>query len=137
MIRFLVRDVLPLAAAALTIIVLAFTLPSHAHEWYGKRRDPIYSTTTCCGGSDCAPLPAHSIKASPDGSIRVSLTLDEVRKINPRRDEPFDEIIPFERVQTVPPEGTAGPHICLMNRNRADEGDMRQGFYCIFLPPNG
>lgn len=112
------------------IFGVAMSTSAYAHEWYGKRRDPIYNTTTCCGGGDCAPLPAHSIHASPDGSIRVSLTLDEARAINPRRDEPFDEIIPFERLQT---SEDGRPHICLMPRKT----DARRGYYCIFLPPNG
>lgn len=115
----------------LAVLALVWASPATAHEWYGKRRDPIYGkTTTCCGGTDCAPLPAHAIKASPDGSIRVSLTLEEARAINPRRDEPFDEIIPFDRLQ-VSEDGR--PHICLMPRKT----DERRGFYCIFLPPNG
>jgi hypothetical protein len=101
-----------------------------AHSWYSQKRDPIFSTTTCCGGTDCRELPAHAIHPSPDGSIRVTLTLEEAKLINPNRDEPFDEIIPFERIQ-VSEDGS--PHICLMPRKTDD----RQGFYCIFLPPNG
>lgn len=109
-------------------------LPAIAHEWYSGMRDPIFNQTTCCGGSDCAPLPAHAI-SSFQGDLRVTLSLEEARKINPRRVEAFDEIIPFERIQLVPPEGETGPHICLMEKNRASEGDRRQGFFCIFLPP--
>jgi hypothetical protein len=99
-------------------------------------RDPIFNQTTCCGGSDCAPLPPHAISYF-NGELRVTLSLEEARRINPRRSEPFDEIIPFERIQLVPPEGSTGPHICLMEKNRANEGDRRQGFFCIFLPPTG
>ena len=105
-----------------------------AHSWYSKRRDPIYSTTTCCGGTDCAPLPAHAMSFTPEGDLRVTLTLEEAKRINPARVEPFDEIIPFERIQ-ISEDGT--PHICLMRSNNAADGDRRQGFYCIFLPPTG
>jgi len=104
--------------------------PLYAHQWYSKRRDPIYSYTTCCGGSDCAPLPQHSMTITPDGNLRVTLSLDEARLINPGRIEPFDEIIPHERIQ-IAEDGR--PHICLMRLKR----DERQGFYCIFLPPVG
>jgi hypothetical protein len=101
-----------------------------AHEWYTKRRDPIFNMTTCCGGSDCAPLPPHSITITPFGDLRVTLSLEEARLINPGRMEAFDEIIPFERIQT---SEDGRPHICLM-RIKSDD---RQGFYCIFLPPTG
>ena len=71
---------------------------------------------------------------TPDGDLRVTLTLQEARRINPARSEPFDAVIPFDRIQ-VSEDGS--PHICLMASDRAATGDQRQGFYCIFLPPNG
>ena len=118
----------------LAALVLAMTIGfAEAHSWYGQRRDPIFNTTTCCGGTDCAPLPSHAMKFTPDG-LRVVLTLAEAKAINPSREEPFDEFIPFDRIQ-VSEDGR--PHICLMQKNRANEGDRRQGFFCIFLPPNG
>jgi hypothetical protein len=123
-----------LRIAALLLSVTAFTSSALAHEWYGKRRDPIFNMTTCCGGSDCAPLPPHAIRFTPGGELRITLSLDEARRINPARVEPFDEIIPFERIQTAE---DGQPHICLMAMNRFIEGDQRQGFFCIFLPPQG
>jgi hypothetical protein len=86
--------------------------------------------TTCCGGSDCRELPSHAISITPDGQLRVTLTLEEAQRINPGRIAPFDEVIPFERIQ-MSEDGS--PHICLM-RYKVDD---RQGFYCIFLPPTG
>lgn len=118
------------------LTALAFLFVSQtadAHSWYGKRRDPIFNGTTCCGGTDCGPLPPHSMQITPDG-LRVVLTLDEAKKINPARSQPFDVLIPFDRIQ-VSEDGMA--HICLMATDRAEIGDPRQGFYCIFLPPNG
>lgn len=105
---------------------------AHPHDWYGKRRDPVYSASTCCGGTDCAPLPEHAMTMTPDG-LRVSLTLLEAQRINPRRVEPFDALIPFDRIH-VSEDGK--PHICLMPMDLKPSGDRRQGFYCIFLPPN-
>lgn len=100
-----------------------------AHSWYTDRRDPVYGTTTCCGGQDCAPLPEGAVHITKDG-LRVTLTLMQAMTINPTRIEPFDELIPFERVQT---SEDGRPHICLM-RMKIDD---RQGFFCIFMPPNG
>ena len=108
--------------------------PAFAHSWYSQKRDPIYNMTTCCGGSDCRELPSHSMSITPQGDLRVTLTLEEARRINPARIEPFDAVIPFERIQ-VSEDGS--PHICLMASDRAALGDLRQGFFCIFLPPNG
>ena len=118
----------------LSLIGTAATyLPASAHSWYSHRTDPIFNSTSCCGGTDCAPLPEHTMQLTPDG-LRVVLTLAEAKAINPNRVEAFDELIPFDRIQ-VSEDGR--PHICLMSRNRAESGDRRQGFYCIFLPPNG
>lgn len=71
---------------------------------------------------------------TPDGNLRVTLTLEEAQKINPARTEPFDAVIPFDRIQ-VSEDGS--PHICLMTSDRHEYGDQRQGFYCVFLPPSG
>lgn len=118
----------------LSSIALLLSSPAlEAHEWYARHRDPVFSQTSCCGGSDCAPLPAHAIQVTPDG-LRVTLTEAEANAINPTRFEAFDELIPFERIQ-VSEDGM--PHICLMPHNMDFYGDERQGFYCIFLPPNG
>jgi hypothetical protein len=119
-----------LIAAVLCLVAAETAL---AHSWYTKRRDPIFNATTCCGGTDCAPLPSHAMQFTPDG-LRVVLTLAEAKAINPARSEPFDAMIPFDRIQ-VSEDGR--PHICLMTKDRAEIGDKRQGFYCIFLPPNG
>jgi len=113
--------------------VLAGTSDARAHGWYSDRRDPVFSGTTCCGNQDCAPLPSHAMHVTPDG-LRVVLTLVEAQAINPARSEPFNALIPFDRIQ-VSEDGR--PHICLMTTDRAAYGDKRQGFFCIFLPPNG
>jgi len=102
-----------------------------SHSWYGKYRDPIYNSTTCCGGSDCAPLPEHAIRVTPLG-LRVTLTAEEANAINPNRHEPFDMLINFDRLLQ---SEDGKPHICLQPTQ--NEFDLRQGYYCIFLPPNG
>lgn len=113
-------------------VLAAASVEASAHSWYGQRRDPVYPQTSCCGGSDCAPLPPHAISITPSGDLRVTLTVEEARKINPVRRYGFDRVIPFDRIQTSE-DGMA--HICLQPHD--NEGDPREGYYCIFLPPNG
>jgi hypothetical protein len=115
------------------IAALLIALPStaQAHSWYSGKRDPIFNTTTCCGSSDCRELPSHAMSITASGDLRVTLTLEEARRINPARTEPFDAVIPFDRIQ---PSEDGSPHICLMAKDRISEGDQRQGFFCIFIP---
>lgn len=120
-----------LAAVSAVFFFLA-AAPAAAHEWYSKRRDPVFSQTTCCGGSDCAPLPPHAISITPDGQLRVTLTVEEARRINPVRRYGFDQIISFDRIQT---SEDGRPHICLQPHQAPE--DPREGYYCIFLPPTG
>ncbi len=119
--------------AGLALLTLAaMASDARPHDWYSSKRDPIYNSSTCCGGSDCGPIPEHAMTMTPNG-LRVRLTLAEAQIINKFRLEPFDEIIPFERIQT---SEDGKPHICLMRMNFAPSGDKRQGFFCVFLPPN-
>jgi len=114
----------------ITLAALLFSATAaSAHSWYSKKRDPIYNQTSCCGGTDCAPLPAHAISITPDGNLRITLTVEEARRINPVRRYGFDRVIQFERIQNSE-DGT--PHICLMAHDL--EGDPREGYYCVFLP---
>jgi hypothetical protein len=108
---------------------LCLSTAANAHSWYSEKRDPIYNQTSCCGGSDCAPLPAHAISITPEGNLRITLTVEEARRINPVRRYGFDKVIQFERIQNSE-DGT--PHICLMAHDL--EGDPREGYYCVFLP---
>jgi hypothetical protein len=113
-------------------LLLLAAVPAEAHSWYSDRRDPLFSQTSCCGNQDCAPLPPHAIQITPDGQLRVTLTVEEARKINPVRRYGFDRVINFDRIQ-VSEDGQ--PHICLQAHDL--EADPREGYYCIFLPPNG
>ena len=111
------------------VTLAAIATPALAHSWYSQKRDPIFSTTTCCGGLDCAPLPAHAMSYTPEGDLRVTLTLEEAQRINPARRSGFDRIISFDRIQ-VSDDGQ--PHICLQPYEAPE--DPREGYYCIFLP---
>lgn len=121
-----------LRATCLIVSVLLSAQPALAHSWYNGKRDPIFNTITCCSGLDCAPLPPHAISITPEGDLRVTLTPEEAQRINPTRRSGFDKIINFDRIQ-VSEDGK--PHICLMTHEM--QGDMREGYYCIFLPPSG
>lgn len=123
------RHILALAALVAAFLVLAPVL-AHAHEWYSKRRDPIYNAQTCCR-NDCGPVPSQYIHRDlTTGSIRVIIPLEAAKKIYHARMEAVDEVIPPERIQTSE-DGQV--HICLQSRNY---GPM-QGFWCFFVPPNG
>lgn len=121
----------------LVAIAIAFFFavyaPAFGHSWYSKKHDPVFNANNCCGGNDCGELPSSAIQWTPDGDLRVVLTLEQAKRINPFRTEPFDAVIPHERIQ-VSEDGK--PHICLLSYDRKAEGDKRQGFFCIFLPPN-
>jgi hypothetical protein len=117
------------ASAFLLIALIGLPTAANAHSWYSEKRDPIYNATSCCGGTDCAPLPAHAISITPDGNLRITLTVEEARAINPIRRYGFDRVIEFDRIQNSE-DGT--PHICLMAHDI--EGDPREGYYCVFLP---
>ncbi len=111
------------------ILLLCLSSAANAHEWYARHRDPIFNKTTCCGGTDCAPLPESAISITPNGDLHVFLSLAQAKLINPARTEAFDEIIPFVRIQQ---SEDGRPHICLQTENHQNH---MQGFYCIFLPP--
>lgn len=120
-----------LVVLAVVIGYVGLAASADAHEWYSKRRDPIFNGTSCCGGTDCAPLPAHAVTVTPQG-LRVTLTAEEANRINPLRHTPFDKVIAFDRIQ-VSEDGR--PHICLQPRD--NEFDARDGYYCVFLAPQG
>jgi hypothetical protein len=120
-----------LIAVAALVAAFVFLAPiASAHEWYSKRRDPIYNAQTCCR-NDCGPVPSQYIHRDPaTGLIRVIIPLEAAKKIYHARIEAVDEVIPPERIQTSE-DGQI--HICLQSRG----GNAMQGFWCFFVPPNG
>ena len=118
--------------ALLATLVLVLTASgATAHSWYSGKVDPVYGQS-CCGGNDCAQwviLPGE-LSAEEDG-IRVRLSLERTRKINPISQFPIDALVKWDRVQ---PSEDGNWHLCLMTSFRAGE---RGGIYCLFMPPNG
>lgn len=116
---------------ALLLIALAIVLaaPAAAHSWYSQKRDPV-TDKPCCGGEDCAPLViVPGVLGAEAAGYRVRLTLEEAQRINPKRTEPLDILIPWARVQ---PSEDGNFHLCIPSANYRTTGD----FYCFFAPPN-
>lgn len=113
--------------------VLAVLFSVHgalAHEWYSEKKDPVFKHS-CCGGTDCAQLIVNktAVSAEPEG-IRIRLTLEETRKINPYSVAPIDAVVTWDRVQ---PSEDGNWHICIMSVSR---DNVRGGIYCLFQPPS-
>jgi hypothetical protein len=123
------RHLLAVAALVAAFVFLAPVL-AHAHSWYSQKRDPIFGKmTSCCGGSDCAPLDVKFIDFSDARGIRVTLTPEQARAINYLRRTGFDEFIDYARIQDSEDNQW---HICLMGDTVSS--DPRRGYYCIFAP---
>ena len=114
------------------VAALLIALPStaQAHSWYQNKTDPVYMQS-CCGLLDCAPwiIQPGELSAEEHG-LRVRLSLERTRQINPLSQAPIDALVIWERVQ---PSEDGNWHICLMSSFRA--GD-RGGVYCLFQPPD-
>ncbi|MEY5097594.1 MAG: hypothetical protein RJA36_313 [Pseudomonadota bacterium] len=122
------RHLLAVAALVAAFVFLAPVV--WAHSWYSQKRDPIFGKmTSCCGGSDCAPLDVRFIDFSDPRGIRVTLTPEQAQAINYNRRTGFDEFIDYARLQ--PSEDNLW-HICLMGDTVSS--DPRRGYYCIFEP---
>ncbi len=118
-------------AALLCLAVIAFRIPPVlAHDWYSAKRDPVYGWS-CCGGHDCArwAIRKGSISAEPTG-LRVRLTLEETRAINPLAEYPIDALVVWPRIQ---PSEDGDWHLCVMSHARSPETG---GVYCLFQPPS-
>lgn len=70
------------------------------------------------------------ISATADG-IRVQLSLERTRTINPYSTEPLDGLVEWARVQ---PSEDGNWHICISATTRAYPFN---GVFCLFAPPNG
>jgi hypothetical protein len=112
-------------------IVALSTIPALAHSWYSQKQDPVYGNG-CCGGYDCAELilAPHNYKVEEKG-VRIILSLEEAKKINPQTHWPVDALVTWERVQ---PSEDGNWHACLFTHDRTAP---RGGVICLFMPPNG
>lgn len=104
---------------------------AYAHDWYSGTRDPV-TNGGCCGGSDCRDLVVRPGMLTPEADgIRVILTAEEAKRINPARPTGFNAVIPMNRVQDSQDGNFA---ICL--KAYGPEVQLLDGWYCFFAPPN-
>lgn len=110
---------------------------AHAHDWFSGRTDPV-TNVRCCGGSDCASIPAEwfddgSIIETKDG-FYFNLTAKQSLQINFEANYPVKEFIPWARIQMSSDDGTVQPKdpahksgfaVCIWGRE----------IKCIFKPP--
>src|SRR5690349_1652602 len=82
--------------AVIGIILLLLASRGHAHDWYSGTRDPS-DGYGCCGGHDCGIINPRWIHAA-DGGVRVVMTVEQARTINPAATEPVDAFVPENRI---------------------------------------
>jgi hypothetical protein len=112
--------------AAAMLLLLPASSRVNAHSWYGGAKDPV-SGYQCCGGSDCAAIPASWVRYERDG-FRLTLTIGQARAVNPHATKPIDAFIAPARVQPSPDMNF---HVCLY---AADRREPNSGVICFFAP---
>ena len=112
--------------------ITSLPLTAEAHSWYTEKNDPVFKTP-CCGGNDCATWTILPGELTPEANgIRVRLSLEHSRFINPKSIAPIDALVIWDRVQ---PSEDGNWHLCISEYAREERAD--HGIYCLFMPPNG
>src|SRR5262249_13082043 len=111
---------------AIVLVGSAIAPSAQAHSWYDTTKDPI-SGYRCCGGSDCAAIPASWVRYERDG-FRLTLTVDQARAVNPGANGSINAYLPSERVQLSPDTNF---HVCLY---ATDRRGPHEGVICFFAP---
>jgi hypothetical protein len=132
------------------LALLVFTVPAYAHQPifsngivvqpdpYGGKTDPVHGNG-CCGGSDCDVLKVEPGMLEGEGDdLRLRMTLEQAKKINPYRTKPVDTIIRHGRVQD---SWDGNYHVCIRSHDPtvpfSGEPDIEKGaVYCFWAPPN-
>jgi hypothetical protein len=125
------------AAVCLMVALLLMARQAHAHEPYTGKIDPRFKNG-CCGGSDCAVLKVKPGMLEGEGDdLRLRMSLEEAREINPYRTKPVDSVITHDRVQD---SWDGNYHVCLRThdaRLTSGEPDTERGaVYCFWKPGN-
>lgn len=118
---------LVLVALFILATVFMFSRPAKSHEWLTGTTDPV-TGNACCGGSDCATIPARWLIQEGDG-YRVRLTLAQTRHVNPQSSEPIDAFVPRKRIQ---PSQESNYKLCVYPSSRSAP---TFGVICLFEPP--
>ena len=108
--------------------LLCLSSAASAHTWYSGKTDPVWMNS-CCGGTDCAAwiIQPGELSSEPEG-LRVRLSLERSRTINPYSMHPIDALVTWDRVQ---PSEDGNWHLCIMTSYR---DAARGGIYCLFQP---
>jgi hypothetical protein len=101
---------------------------ANAHDIYTALTDPV-TKGRCCGGNDCAPLPAGVVHWAP-GGVRITLTAEQAQAINKFTKLPVDAFVAAERLLPSP-DGRW--HACI---HYSDRQAPREGILCALAPPN-
>ncbi|MEN6302243.1 MAG: hypothetical protein ABFD96_05920 [Armatimonadia bacterium] len=136
---------LKLAALVAAFVFLAPVVAALAHQPvrsmsivvepdpYEGLKDPV-TGLLCCGGEDCAVLDVQPGMLTPgDDGIRLRMTEEQARVINPKRVGAVDTVIPFDRVQPTPPEWGAQYRVCIPPYK---DPTRPRDFFCFWAPPN-
>lgn len=100
---------------------------------YSGKKDP-QTGLLCCGGEDCEVLKVRPGTLTPgDDGIRLRLTEEEARVINPNRVGPVDTVIPFDRIQPTPPEWSGEYRVCIPPYK---DPTRPRDFFCFWAPPS-
>lgn len=104
---------------ALAAIIVWSAQPARAHSWYSGTNDPE-TGISCCGGTDCAPIPSSHVQIDKEAGGWRYL--------------PTGELIPWSRVQQ---SHDFEFHRCVFQHNVYEDrgvgfkqGDTR----CFFVP---
>lgn len=109
------------------LFLLTFMSTASAHDHYTGKSDPV-TKSSCCGGHDCAVLRIEPGVLTPeDGGVRIRLTQEQARKINPARKGAVNAFVPDSRVQQ---SWDGQYHMCFAWY------PTNEDFYCFWAPPN-
>lgn len=101
-----------------------------AHDWYSSTSDPV-TKSSCCGGSDCAPIDTAWVSPAADG-VRLRMSISEARTVNPNATAPIDAVIPWSRIQ-IPPKAEHEFYACIRPTSRVAP---EYGVICFFAKPS-
>jgi hypothetical protein len=121
--------------AAGVFVFIAPVMGAFSHEEFTGKKDPV-TMLLCCGGEDCKILDVQPgmLTSGPDG-IRLRLTEEEARKINPKRVGPVDTVVTYDRIQPTLPEWSAEYRVCIPDKNDP-KVRPRGDYYCFWAPPS-
>lgn len=107
-------------------LLACLAVEAAGHEWYTGQRDPVQNVG-CCGGSDCAEIPAEAVEEQRHG-YRITLTADEAAKVHPYTKLPINALVPRARII---PSRDGNFHLCI---HVSDRQFPHQGVRCLFVP---